>query len=174
MPSSPGDGAGRHRTGENQQDGYHAQQGAWTRWEVALERKLTWTDIWQAEPQCIKFMVRAVYDMLPSPAKLHVWGKSEPPTCLLCPKKGKLEHIRSSCPTALGEGHYRWQHDQLLRPVAEVISRAVTKNKQVCTKSKSSFVRAGKKPPAPRPAKPSILLLKASDWEVQADLGRQL
>lgn len=28
------------------------QQGACMRWECALERNLTWADIWQAEPQC--------------------------------------------------------------------------------------------------------------------------
>lgn len=38
-----------------------------------LERKLTWNDIWKAEPQHIKFIVQAVY-VLPSPANLHVCG----------------------------------------------------------------------------------------------------
>lgn len=31
----------------------------------------------------IKFMVQAVYDVLPSPANLHTWGKSDLPTCPL-------------------------------------------------------------------------------------------
>ena len=26
-----------------------SQQGAWTRWEQAVERKVMWTDLWQAE-----------------------------------------------------------------------------------------------------------------------------
>ncbi|XP_039590572.1 uncharacterized protein LOC120514312 [Polypterus senegalus] len=76
------------------------QQGAWTRWEGALERKITWNDIWKAEPQRIKFLVQAVYDVLPGPTNLHVWGKSEVPTCPLCPRRGSLEHILSSCPTS--------------------------------------------------------------------------
>lgn len=81
------------------------QQGTSTRWEGALERKLTWNDICKAEPQSIKLMIQSVYDMLPSPANLHVWGKKRP---CLCPGRGTLEHILSSYPTTLGGGRYRW------------------------------------------------------------------
>ncbi|KAL3969377.1 ER degradation enhancer, mannosidase alpha-like 2 [Sarotherodon galilaeus] len=28
------------------------QQGAWTRWEQAVERKVTWNELWKAEPHC--------------------------------------------------------------------------------------------------------------------------
>lgn len=108
-------------------------QGAWTRWEGVLERKLTWNDIWKAEPQHMKSMVQAVYDVLPSPANLHVWGKSESPVCLLCPGRGTLKHILSSCPTAL-------------KSVAEAISSAVANNKHVLSKRTISFLRAGEKP----------------------------
>ena len=33
------------------------QQGAWTRWENAVERKVTWTELWKAEPHRIKFLI---------------------------------------------------------------------------------------------------------------------
>ena len=46
------------------------QQGAWTRWKQAMDRKVTWTDLWQGEPHRITFLIRAVYDVLPSPANL--------------------------------------------------------------------------------------------------------
>lgn len=26
------------------------QQGAWTRWEQVMDRKVTWTELWQSEP----------------------------------------------------------------------------------------------------------------------------
>ncbi|XP_060717119.1 uncharacterized protein LOC132839923 [Tachysurus vachellii] len=42
-----------------------ARQGAWTRWEQAVERKITWADLWRAEPHRIKFLVQAVYDVPP-------------------------------------------------------------------------------------------------------------
>ncbi|KAF1380358.1 hypothetical protein PFLUV_G00162830 [Perca fluviatilis] len=56
-------------------------------------------------------------------------------------KRGTLEHILSSCPTALGEGHYRWRHNQVLKSVAEAISSAVANNKCVCSQKKIYFVR---------------------------------
>ncbi|KAL7837203.1 hypothetical protein SRHO_G00269140 [Serrasalmus rhombeus] len=46
-------------------------QGAWTRWENMIERKVTWTETWKAEPHLVKFLVQAVYDVLPSPSNLH-------------------------------------------------------------------------------------------------------
>lgn len=56
------------------------QQGAWTRWENAVERKVTWAEFWKVESHHIKFLVQAVYDVLPSPSKLlHTWGKAEAP-----------------------------------------------------------------------------------------------
>ncbi|KAK0143665.1 hypothetical protein N1851_018141 [Merluccius polli] len=149
------------------------QQGASTRWEGALERKLTWNDIWKAEPQRIKFMVQAVYDVLPSPANLHVWGKSDLPTCPLCPGRGTLEHIMSSCPAALGGGRYRWRHDQVLKAVAETISSAVTNNKHASSRKSIPFVKAGEKPRS-KPTPSASLLSSASDWELRVDLGRQL
>ena len=53
------------------------QQGAWTRWENAVQRKVTWAELWTAEPHHIKFLIQAVYDVLPSPSNLHTWGLAE-------------------------------------------------------------------------------------------------
>ena len=88
------------------------QQGAWTRWENAVERKATWAELWKAEPHRIKFLIQAVYDVLPSPSNLHTWGIAETPVFPLCSKLGTLEHILSCCTRALGDGRYHWRHDQ--------------------------------------------------------------
>ncbi len=61
------------------------QQGAWIRWENAIERKVTWAELWKAEPQRIKFLIQAVYDVLPSPSNLHIWGKVESPSVHCAP-----------------------------------------------------------------------------------------
>ncbi|TWW54222.1 hypothetical protein D4764_0192250 [Takifugu flavidus] len=74
------------------------QQGAWTRWESALQRKVTWSNIMQADFHHVRFLVAAVYNALPSPANLHAWGKCETPTCSLCSGRGSLEHLLSRCP----------------------------------------------------------------------------
>lgn len=41
-------------------------QAAWTRWELP-KRRLTWADLWKLEPFRISFLLRAVYDTLPTP-----------------------------------------------------------------------------------------------------------
>jgi len=88
-------------------------QGAWTKWQTT-GKKMTWADIWRSEPLRISFLLRSVYDLLPSPANLHRWGKRDDPTCQLCGKIGTLEHTLSSCQTALTQGRYRWRHDNVL------------------------------------------------------------
>ena len=82
------------------------QQGAWTRWEQVVERKVSWTELWKAEPYRIKFLIQAVNDNLPSPSNLFSWGMVESPACPLCLKRGTLEHILSCYSKALGEGRY--------------------------------------------------------------------
>ena len=98
------------------------QQGAWTRWENAVERKVTWAELWKTEPQQIKFLIQAIYDVLPCPSNLHTWGIAQTPACPLCSKRGTLEHILSCGTRALGDGRYRWRHDQVLKTIAEAIS----------------------------------------------------
>lgn len=47
------------------------QQGAWTRWEK-IDRKVTWMELWKAEPHRIKFLILSVYNVMPSPSNLHL------------------------------------------------------------------------------------------------------
>ncbi len=63
-----------------------------------------WAELWSSEPLRIKFLIRSVYDLLPSPSNLHRWGLVDSPACQLCQRSGTLEHILSCCPKALGMG----------------------------------------------------------------------
>ncbi|KAL3976498.1 mitochondrial import inner membrane translocase subunit TIM8 [Sarotherodon galilaeus] len=120
------------------------QQGAWTRWESTLQ------------------------------PNLHLWGKSETPVCPLCSGRGTLEHLLSSCPRALADGRYRWRHDQVLRVVAGKIASAISTSKHHHAPRKAiSFIKAGEKPQV-RSHLTTGLLNTASDWQLQADLGKQL
>lgn len=124
-----------------------SKQGAWTKWEHVAGRNTTWSDLWKAEPHHFNFMVRSVYDVLPSPANLFTWGLTDSPVCQLCQKRGSLEHILSFCPRALRDGRYRWGHDQVLRATADAICTGISISKgQHPTKSRIAFVRAGEKP----------------------------
>uniref|UniRef100_A0A3B3RKF3 Uncharacterized protein n=1 Tax=Paramormyrops kingsleyae TaxID=1676925 RepID=A0A3B3RKF3_9TELE len=118
-------------------------------------------ELWRSEPQRIKFLIQSVCDVLPSSTNLHRWGLADTPACQLRQKRGTLEHILSCCPKALGEGRYRWCHDQVLRALADTVSVAITSNK------------AGEKAQQ-QPSSSRGLLSTACDWKLQVDLGRQL
>ena len=47
-----------------------AQQGQWTSWEEALQRSITWNDIWQMAPLKLSFLIRSTYDRLPLKSNL--------------------------------------------------------------------------------------------------------
>ncbi|KAL7880376.1 hypothetical protein SRHO_G00026300 [Serrasalmus rhombeus] len=47
------------------------QQGAWARWEHAVDRKVSRVELWKAEPHRIRFLIQAVYDVLPSPSNRY-------------------------------------------------------------------------------------------------------
>ena len=150
------------------------QQGAWTRLENAVETKVTWAELWKADPHRIKFFIQAVYDVLPSPSNLHTWGIAENPACPLCSKRGTLEHILSCCTRALGDGRYRWRHDQVLKTIAEAISAGLAWAKQFRPSKKTiAFVRAGDKPTPARRTSAGILM-SARDWQLLVDLEHQL
>jgi len=150
------------------------QQGAWTRWEQAVEHNVEHTaELWKSEPHCIKFLIQAVYKVLPSSPNLFCWGKLESPACPLCLKRGTLEHILSSCSiepwardaTAHHEGHSPEGHSghHAVGSANVNVFRPVRKN--------IAFVRAGEKPTQ---ATSSGLLAAAQDWELKVYLVKQL
>ena len=50
------------------------KQGTWTKWESAKDRAVTWRDLKHMEPKKLSFLIKAVYDVLPTPVNLHAWG----------------------------------------------------------------------------------------------------
>ena len=149
-------------------------QCAWTRWKTT-ERHLTWADIWHYEPLRLKFLLRSVYDLLPSTANLHRWGLVEDPRCHLCDKPGTMQYALSSCQTALAQGRYRWRHDTVLRELADILEWERRKKRN--TKKKAcpaiNFIKEGQ---TGRKTKvPTTLIIDESDcWEMKVDLGKQL
>ena len=45
-------------------------QGAWMKWKDAVSRQITWNELWKMEPARFQFIVRATYDLLPTPTNL--------------------------------------------------------------------------------------------------------
>jgi hypothetical protein len=71
----------------------HGKQGRWLNWEGVQQRKLTWGDIWKTEGDRLRYLLRSVYDVLPSPVNLKRWGLSDNPGCKHCGRPANLEHI---------------------------------------------------------------------------------
>ena len=151
-----------------------ASQGAWTRWDLP-KRNLTWADLWRLEPFRISFLLRSVYDTLPTPVNLHRWGMRDDPTCKLCGKKGTMAHILTGCKTALTQGRYRWRHDKVLAVLADILEQERTRKRQCKNKPPPAimFVKEGAKPPGPNKTRAS-LLQSAQVWELRVDLKRRL
>ncbi|XP_076155592.1 uncharacterized protein LOC143138965 [Alosa pseudoharengus] len=150
-----------------------ATQGTWTRWDLP-NRRVTWTELWRLEPFRVSFLLRSVYDTLPSPANLARWGLREDPLCKLCGKRGTLAHILAGCQIALAQGRYRWRHDQVLRVMADIFEQARRRPQPTKPQVPSmQFVRAGEKPSSVKRARTNILL-GAQGWEMSVDLGKKL
>lgn len=131
--------------------------------EAAADWKILWTELWRSEQHRIKFFIQSVYDVLPSPSNLLHWGWAETPLCSLCQKAGSLEHILNCCLRALGDGCYRWRHEQVLQVIAEVISTWITPSKHQQPTRQSQQPRS----------QAEGLLATAQEWQLMVDLGRQ-
>ncbi|KAL0968221.1 hypothetical protein UPYG_G00263980 [Umbra pygmaea] len=97
-------------------------QGAWTRWEATINRRITWADIWRTPQSRLSFLLRATYDTLPCPRNLTLWYGEEV-GCHLCGSvQGKPPtHFVGGCRVALTQGRLRWRHDQILAKLAEIL-----------------------------------------------------
>ena len=147
-----------------------SQQGRWTTWENAMERKFTWKDLWSMDSARLKFILGSVYDVLPSPANLVQWGVKEDASCLLCGSRGSLQHILSSCTVALAMGRYTWRHNQVLRVLADAIEHARKSSRTAPQRKTLPFVRAGEKIEK-KESSGGGWLAEAGDWKMVADIG---
>jgi hypothetical protein len=150
------------------------QQSKWMKWEGIEERKLSWNDLWRTHPQVLSFLLKAVYDVLPTPTNLVTWGITESAACQLCGGVANLRHVMSGCKKGLTDGRYRWRHDKVLNVIAEVLEAAIKEKRRDSGKTRLiSFVKAGQTPSEKSPSGHG-LLGSAKDWELKVDLGKQL
>ena len=96
-----------------------AKQGASSRWEVP-ERSLSHNDLIKTPEAAFKFLVKSVYDLLPTPANKNTWFGTEE-KCTLCGKEATLNHILTGCQVALAQGRYKWRHDQVLKTLTNLV-----------------------------------------------------
>ena len=101
-------------------------QGANLRWEVP-QRQIKHNDIIRASDDQLKFLIKSVYDLLPTPANKNRWFNTEE-RCLLCGNNATLAHILSGCKIALSQGRYKWCHDKVLKEIANAVQTKVNEN----------------------------------------------
>ena len=76
-----------------------AQQGQWTTWEDVVQRSITWHEMWNMSPLRLAFVVRSIYDVLPSHVNLQRWGITQDAKCTLCGERVRLSDM--FCPAAI-------------------------------------------------------------------------
>lgn len=125
------------------------------------------------ESNRLSFIIRATYDVLPSPTNFDLWYGEYPacPQCaatLVCHK------------TRLTQGRYTWRHNQALKCLAaefenkRVFTNATPLNAWSTFPQKTKFVREGKKRWTKSSPPESSPLSTAQDWEMQVDLNQRL
>ena len=121
------------------------------------------------------FLVKSVYDLLPTPENRNRWFSTDD-GCQLCGGIGSMAHILSGCPTALGQGRYRWRHDQVLKEIAHhVEGRRKEGNKNPATRSTQiDFIKPGEKSRKRVKKEAGSYLDGATDWNMQVDLEKKL
>ena len=150
-------------------------QGANLRWEVP-QRQVKHNDIIKASDERLKFLIKSVYDLLPTPANKNRWFNTEE-KCLLCGLDGTLAHILSGCKVALCQGRYKWRHDRVLKEIAGAVQAKVTENanKAENRRTRIQFVKEGQQSNQVNHEEEHFNHLSdAKDWKVTVDVGTSL
>lgn len=155
-----------------------AKQGQWTRWEGVEKRKINWKDIWEMETSRMSFLIRATYDVLPTPKNLNQWF-GEDPLCPLCAVPATLRHILTGCKVSLSQGRYTWRHNQVLRCLAAALESKRTAINALQSKTTKpaltiAFVHEGEKPRKIPPRTRLGQLEAARDWQMLVDVDQRL
>ena len=147
-----------------------SKQGAQLRWEVP-QKYLKQNEIIKTSGARISFLIKSVYDLLPTPANKNKWFKTED-KCKLCGEEGTLQHILAGCKVALHQGRYKWRHDKVLKKIAESIEKRIkiNKNARVEIETGVQFIREGEKKKEEAKTVRGNYFSIAKDWEMSTDL----
>ena len=85
---------------------------------IEEDTNVSWKSyLWNLPRGVVKFALNSSLDTLPSADNLRRWGKRVSDVCPLCRGSSKqtLNHILSSCSSALNQGRFTWRHDSVLK-----------------------------------------------------------
>ncbi len=154
------------------------KQGQWMRWEGLERRKLSWRELWEMEASNISFIIRATYDVLPSP-KTSTSGMGEDPICALCPTPVTLNiswpvvrpaSYKADTPGGTTRSSRVWQ--QLLR--ARGIPPTPCPWEQPIPSRPQPSSERDRKAQSPPYQPEAGQLAMARDWKMLVTIGQQL
>ena len=151
-------------------------QGASFSWEVP-QKILRDRDILTLPESRLTFLMKSVYDLLPTPANKNRWFKTDEFNCKLCGESGSLNHILTGCKIALSQGRYTWRHNKVLEELSGWIDKKRITNNQLPLRKKSwiKFVKGGSRVMTDKLRQPTECYLStARDWKLKTDLGSRL
>ena len=123
------------------------------------------------EPKKLSFLIKAVYDVLPTSVNLHAWGLTTSDRRKPCGKTASLKHILTGCEYALIS--YTRRHNEVLKIFSGVSKTCETANKalNIINNRAIQFVKEENflKIARENMCKPS-LLESCTDWHVATDL----
>ena len=93
-------------------------QGNFVSLLIEEDTNVTWKSyLWSLPRGIAKFAINSSLDTLPSGDNLKRWGKRVSDVCPMCGggSKQTLNHILSSCSSALNQGRFTWRHDSVLK-----------------------------------------------------------
>ena len=152
-----------------------SKQGASLSWDVP-QKVIKDHDLLTLPETRLQFMVKAVYDLLPTPSNKNKWFKTEENRCKLCLGIGTLSHILNGCPVALAQGRYTWRHNKVLEEIVKWIERRRKQVNQLPITKKSwiKFTKGGKPEKGGTQLPRECYLSSARDWKLMADLTSRL
>ena len=130
----------------------------------------------------VRFVLNSAKNVVVTPALRKLWGYYNQAWCQLCGDPVcTLNHILSSCNTALKQGRFTWRHDSVLLTLKPFLTTCMESANGGSSRTKpaeipplaKSFVREGlhcAKSGRARPKSRPTLLTSASDWELLIDL----
>ena len=124
------------------------------------------------EPKKLSFLIKAVYDVLPTPVNFRAWGLTNSDWCRACGKTVSLKHILIGCEYA--RRSYTWRHNEILEiftEVSKICCETANKALNIINNIAIQFVKEGNISKLARKnmRKPS-LLEGCMDWHVATDL----
>jgi hypothetical protein len=148
-----------------------ARQGRSLEWQVQ-QRKIKDADMRRTTESTFQFVLKAVYDLLPTPQNLNIWYRTEEHKCQLCGGIGTLDHILTGCKTALTQGRYRYRHDRVLKELAYWVDekRKAVNSTPLKKRSWIKFLKAGEKAKGVQRSIRESVLNISRDWRIQVDL----